>query len=288
MKISRAQHGNLMTADPFYSGLIEPHIGDGLESFLPLIPALKGDLDAGVGPLWQQVSHSLGRGIYFRGQNKVCDDLLPSAGRPGRPGGALTVDQERNFLHRFRRRSYGHYGRILTDWETLFLARHHSLPCRLLDWSANPLVGLFWACYGEQYYGQDGALWILIRQPDEGWDLNVFDTPLCQYKYGGDFKFLVQGVKLIYPFAVSPRITAQACIFTYQDNPQTPLHAYDPACYAREDFDLFHIQKWKVPAERKSKLLGNLNDVGINIQAMYPDLQGLGEGIPQIEALRRP
>jgi hypothetical protein len=33
-------------------------------------------------------------------------------------------------------------------------------------------------------------------------------------------------------------------------------------------------------------LLRDLNDVGINIQTMYPDLQGLGEGIPQIEALR--
>jgi hypothetical protein len=26
---------------------------------------------------------------------------------------------------------------------------------------------------------------------------------------------------------------------------------------------------------------------GVNIQALYPDLQGLGEGIPEIEALRQ-
>jgi len=117
--------------------------------------------------------------------------------------------------------------------------------------------------------------------------LNVFDAPLFNYKYGGDFEFLVRGVKLIFPFNVNPRITAQACVFTYQDDPQTALHAYDPACYAREQFDLFHVRKWKVPAKCKQTLLVELNDVGVNIQALYPDLQGLGEGIKEIEALRR-
>ncbi len=284
MTISLAQHGDFTTADPFYSGTIEQTLNDSLEAFLPLVRALKRDLDAGAGRLWRDVRHSHGFGIYFRGQNKISDDLLPSAGRPGH---TYSVEQERNFLHRFRRRSYGHYGRILTDWETLFLARHHSLPCRLLDWSSNPLVGLFWACHGERCDDQDGAVWVLVRQPDERWDLNVFDTSLFNYKYGGDFAFLVPGVKLIFPFNVSPRITAQACVFTYQDSPQTPLHAYDPASYTRENFDVFHVQKWRVPAECKRKLRIDLNDVGINIQSMYPDLQGLGEGIPQIEALRR-
>lgn len=281
MNISLATHGDLTTADPFYSGEIDKTIDAPVEDFLSLIRTLQQDLETGAGDLWRKARHSHGFGIYFRGQNKVCDGLLPSAGRPGI---ACSVDQERNFLHRFRRRSYGHYGRILTDWETIFLARHHFLPCRLLDWSSNPLVGLFWACYGERCH--DGAVWVLVRQPDEYWDVNVFDTPLFNYRYGGEFAFLVKGVKLIYPFHVSPRITAQACVFTYQDDPSTPLQVYKPGSYARTDFDIFHLQKWGVPAACKSCFLKDLNDIGINLQTLYPDLQGLGAGIPQIEAMR--
>jgi hypothetical protein len=149
------------------------------------------------------------------------------------------------------------------------------------------MVALFWACRGEEVYNHDGAVWLFVRQPDERWDLNVFDTPLFHYKYAGDFKFLVKGVKLIFPFNVSPRITAQACVFTYQDDPNKSLHAYDPSHCIREEFDIFHVRKWRVPAKHKQALLFDLNNLGINIQALYPDLQGLGEGISEIEALRR-
>ncbi len=285
MTISLAKRSDdLTTAEPFYSDLskgnkIKSHVG-----LIYLIDALKDELKKVSGDLWQRVRHNLTYGIYLRGQNSMSDDLLPSAGRASAGRGPYTPEQERNLLHRFRRRSYGHYGRILTDWETLFLARHHFLPCRLLDWSSNPLVALYWACRGK--LESDGAVWAFVRQPDEKWDLNVFDAPLCNYKYGGDFEFLVRGVKVIYPFDVSPRITAQGCVFTYQDQPEKALQTYDPKFYRRELFDLFHVRKWKVPAGSKGDLLTELNDLGVNLQTLLPDLQGLGEGIPEIEGLR--
>jgi hypothetical protein len=153
-----------------------------------------------------------------------------------------------------------------------------------MDWSSNPLVALYWACLGEPK--SDGAVWAFVRQPDEKYDLNVFDCRLCEYTHAGDFKFLIEGVKVIYPFYASPRMTAQGCLFTYQDCPTMPLESYPVQSYSRQQFDLFHVRKWKVPAKEKPKLLKKLNDIGVNFQTLFPDLEGLGKGIPEIEKTR--
>lgn len=249
---------------------------------LDLIDNLKaeiGEIDEQY-KLWNEVTHNLNFGIYLRGQDDIDDRLIPSVGRA-----AYTLDQERNLFHRFRRRSYSHYQRILTDWETLFLARHYYLPVRLMDWTSNSLAGLYWACWRKP--NKDGAVWALVRQPDETYDLNVFDSRLCQYEYAGEFKFLIDGVKIIYPFYVSSRMTAQGCLFTIQDTPSTPLEFYPVSKYVRANFDIFHICKWKVPATKKKEILGKLNDMGISFATLFPDLEGLGRGIPEIEVMRR-
>jgi hypothetical protein len=81
-------------------------------------------------------------------------------------------------------------------------------------------------------------------------------------------------------------MTAQGCVFTYQDRPRTRLERYPLARYPRQYFDLLHIKKWKVPAAKKHELLNKLNDVGINWQTLFPDLEGLGRGIPEIQSIR--
>jgi len=233
--------------------------------------------------LWGTERHNLKYGIYFRGQPNYRDPLIPKVGRlEYRP------DQERNVLHRFRRRSYFQYQRILTDWEALFLARHFGLPTRLLDWTSGQYVGLYWACEKDEDMEKDGAVWVLVRQPGEGYDLNVFNQPLMtKYSYAEQGRFLVKGVKLVYPFYVHPRMTAQASLFTIQDDPAKHLEEYDPNQYARKDFDIFHLRRWKVPkGKTKKKILGQLEDIGVNIQTLFPDLEGLVKGIEQTEEAR--
>ena len=248
---------------------------------------------------WGTIQHNQKFGIYFRGESRCHEHLLPSIGRPktndkGEPeidseeNSVYMYDEakERNMLHRFRRRAYSHYQRILTPWETIFLARHHELPTRLLDWTSNYLVALYWACEKEKDKKKDGVVWSFIRQPDETWDLNVFDTPLYEYRNAGEFKFLVEGVKIIFPFYVSPRMTAQGSLFTIQDDPRKGLEMYSPSGLSRKKFDIFQIHKWIVPNDKKGVILEELEGIGINIQTLYPDLEGLGKGIPNIEKIR--
>jgi hypothetical protein len=134
---------------------------------------------------------------------------------------------------------------------------------------------------------EDGAVWAFIRHSEEDYDLNVFTAPLFPaYEYCKDCKFLVEGVKIIYPFHVSPRITAQAGIFTIQHDPSKPLEAFDRDNYPRKDFDILQIRKWKVPSVAKAKILRDLNDVGVNCETIYPDIEGLATGIWQTEVMR--
>ncbi|GEM_PF-579269 len=236
--------------------------------------------------------HNLG-GFYFRGQDNLGDDLLPSIAWPnhyehaGKVIKQFTREQERDLLHRFRRRSYFHDGRILSDWEALFLARHHGLPTRLLDWTSNPLIALYWACLRK--FDKDGAVWAFKRRLEEHNDLNVFCGKVIKdYEFAGRCKFPIKGVKVIYPFHISGRITSQAGIFTIQEDPWKPLQEYAPTNYRHKDFDILCIRRWRVPRDSKMDILEELNNYyGIDHQTLHPDLDGLSKGIWQIEVMRQ-
>lgn len=49
----------------------------------------------------------------------------------------------------------------MSDWKWLALSRHSGLPTRILDWTASPLVALFFACYNVAHHGADGLIWRL-------------------------------------------------------------------------------------------------------------------------------
>lgn len=248
--------------------------------------------------------HNLGPGIYFRGQSNIGDHLLPSIGRKkrknrrpwifcGREIEKFNENQERNLLHRFRRRSYRDFGRLLSWWEALFLARHYGLPTRLLDWTGNSLVALYFASVFEDKPKQHGAVWAIVRHPGEGDDLNVLSARTClfanpDYQYGRESEFAIEGVKIIYPFDNSGRLIAQQGIFTIQENPWKALDRYKPSRFKdkKEHFDIRRIYKWKVPRRNKPKLIEDLRRHGISHQALFPDIKGLADGILKEEIFR--
>lgn len=223
--------------------------------------------------------------IYFRGQARATWGLRPSIGRPNVEYGGRVLDRykrddERNLLHRFRRHTYSHLDRPLNEWEALFLARHHNLPVRLLDWSSNPLVALYAACWEKDYIGQDGAIWSIRRVDSEENDLNVFTTLLSPFD--------VKGLKILYPFYGSPRMVAQSAVFTIQDDPWTDMESYfqrSPTLYDGY-FDVVELVRFIVPESAKEACIDDLERLVINHRTLYPDLDGVAQGLWHTVVLR--
>lgn len=85
--------------------------------------------------------------LLFRGQPNCDSDLIPSIGRTGVNGKAL-ISEERNMIKMAKYKLPTVFRRDLEPIELLALLQHHGIPTRLLDVSANALVGLYFSCHG--------------------------------------------------------------------------------------------------------------------------------------------
>lgn len=84
--------------------------------------------------------HAGAYGLWFRGQPRSADPLVPTVFRGGQ-----VIDEGALNWH-FMLRAAHHRKDCQTSFDWLCLMRHYGMPSRLLDWTENPLVALFFAC----------------------------------------------------------------------------------------------------------------------------------------------
>jgi hypothetical protein len=148
-------------------------------NFPPPTPALQ-DLYQGVDNENPYVNcrYKFPFGIWFRGHEKACYHLKPSLFRgkiidgkiceefnqePNpfhKPISASYYDETSMFFHfQHRMPSYNLKNYTLFDW--LCLMQHYELPTRLLDWTENILIALFFAVKDKKHDNHDGLIYAL-------------------------------------------------------------------------------------------------------------------------------
>jgi predicted RNase H-like HicB family nuclease len=138
------------------------------------------------------------------------------------------------------------------EWECLALAQHYGLATRLLDWTRNPLVALFFAVFED--IDKDGA---------------VYAYPSGEIVTKERFSE-IKNVVTYTPRPFDRRITAQQSLFTFHAD---PIKALEPATPPEwRSHDLIEII---IPATLKHIFMDELNCLGFNKASLFPDLEGL-------------
>jgi hypothetical protein len=201
--------------------------------------------------------------------------------------------EERDLLHRFRRRAYPYVGRTMTAGEAIFLARHHSLPTRLLEWTANALISLYFAC-SENQDKCAGQVWAL-QYRSGGMDLDVFKLarrrnesalfrPL-ESRRAPAHPSAEYAIKVIHPFYNSPRLLAQDGAFTIHYDPWHSIEHYQGMEFGEDYLDIEKLYSWIIPEASKARILEDLSSLGITQRTVYPDLDGVAASLWQTDVL---
>ena len=239
------------------------------------------------------------RKLWYRGHPKVTFELIPSIGRPLKYLGKevpLSSKEEIQLLHRFRRRAYPLVGRAITAGEAIFLARHHGLPTRLRDWTANALFGLYFAAMED--LEDDGTVWAVLRR-SESQDMNAFtlanvekeenlfsiESVVDQESGSPTDPSQNHAIKILHPFYNSPRLLAQDGAFTWHMDPWHSIESHAGRPFGGKYLDIERLYRWRVPARSKVLVVKELSGLGITRRSLFPDLDGVARSLWETEVL---
>ena len=205
------------------------------------------------------VNRNPNKTIIYRGQSQD-KDLLPSIARYNEK--IDTTETEKEILEEFKRRSRLKIKlELIDDWDWLIYAQHFGLKTRLLDWSSNPLVGMWFCCSNKDHWNKDGVIYIFIAEHKHLVDRKLVKSPFDR-----------NTTRVYKPYLNNERIIAQSGWFT--------AHGFSTTAEAfvrlnKNTYLKKQLTKVFVPMNLKEKLVERLNLMGINYERLFPDIEGI-------------
>ncbi len=158
-------------------------------------------------------------------------------------------------------------GRIHRDvaqldvWGLMTLGQHYGLATRLLDWTRNPLIAMWFAC-SEGNAADKPHVYILLPH----WDIDILDrekvTNPQEHK----------GLSILRTRLEDSRVIAQDGWFTVH-SPSRKYGKFVPL--GSLDHHAEGMVKIVIEPSSKNDILKNLDTLGVSYQTVFPDLEGV-------------
>lgn len=229
------------------------------------------------------------KSLWYRGQLEQFD-LKPSLFRHTEITSFSEAIAKEWLLREDFKELAGYYfqGEVKQGLRGLMQMQHYRVPTRLLDWTRNPLVGLFFALTESQRTGfkEDSAVWML--EPSRWNSLALQNVSARPAPLGIDAPELTAYIppdpNSIPPSGVNPvavrgqfdssRIVAQQGAFVLMGNSPVELESMNSAAIRLKIPDTV-LTRVTIPSESAPEMLKDLLTMGITDDFVFPDLDGV-------------